>query len=51
MKIVFLVIYAAGAFIYLDFAFWYRAKMREIWDEKKCKFRGILWKMWDRLNK
>lgn len=37
--------------VYLDFAIWYCAEMHNIWNEKKRKFRGVLWRFWDFLGK
>lgn len=51
MKVVFLTLYAAGAFIYLDFALWYCAEAHNRWHEKKRRFRGIMCGLWDRLSK
>ena len=36
--------------VYLDFSFWYSAEMHNIWNEKKRKFRGFLFKFWDWLE-
>ena len=35
------------AFVYLDFSIWYSAEMHNIWNEKKRKYRGILFRFWD----
>lgn len=38
-------------FVYLDFSFWYRSEMHNIWHpENQKKFRGALYKLWDYLN-
>lgn len=37
--------------VYLDFSIWYSAEMHNIWNEKKRKFRGVLWRFWDFLGK
>lgn len=39
--------------IYLDFAMWYSAVMHNIWCEEKDKrkFKGVLGKFWDWLDK
>lgn len=37
--------------IYLDFSIWYSAEMHNIWSEKKRKFRGVLWRFWDFIDK
>lgn len=36
--------------VYLDFAFWYSSEMHNIWNDKKRKFRGFLFKFWDWLG-
>ena len=33
--------------VYLDFAIWYSAEMRNIFEKKNWKFRGMLWRFWD----
>ena len=35
------------ALVYLDFSVWYSAEMHNIWNEKKRKYRGILFRFWD----
>lgn len=37
--------------VYLDFAIWYSAEMHNIWEKKKWKFRGMLWRFWDFIAK
>lgn len=45
-----MMIFALGiALVYLDFSLWYSATMYNIWHEDKKKFRGVLWRLWDRL--
>lgn len=37
--------------VYLDFSIWYSAEMHNIWNKKKRKFRGVLFKFWDWIGK
>lgn len=47
MSTIALVIILIIMLVYLDFAIWYSAWMHNIWDDKKRKFRGILFRFWD----
>ena len=47
MSITALVIILIIMLVYLDFAIWYSAEMHNIWNDKKRKFRGVLFKFWD----
>jgi len=49
MSTIALLIILAMGLVYLDFAFWYSAQMHNLYSEKKRKFRGLLWRLWDRL--
>lgn len=44
-----MLIMLAMGLVYLDFAFWYSAEAHNRNSEKKRKFRGLLWRLWDRL--
>ena len=37
--------------VYLDFSIWYSAEMNNLWNDKKWKFRGVLFKFWDWIGK
>lgn len=45
-----LIIIFAIMLVYVDFAIWYCAEMHNMWSDKKRKFRGILFKLWDWLG-
>lgn len=47
MSITALVVIFIIMLVYLDFAIWYSAEMHNIWNDKKWKFRGVLFKFWD----
>ena len=47
MNVICLLIILATGLVYLDFAIWYSAEMHNLYSDKKRKFRGLLWKLWD----